>query len=148
MDEEPRTCPQIRRLLAARGPGRGLRRISVAMSHGETSLAYGGSSVPPPLRAQPRLGTRWGGLFWGHLLEVLGRSRWRCVRRATVPGCAELRRLYVGARAEATSGCRELIYAAAGLCLWLHSNLVSTPSPRPGSPAPAPGRVRHFIAFE
>ena len=63
MDEEPRTCPQIRRLLAARGPGRGLRRVSVAMSHGETPLAYGGSCVPPPLRAQPRLGTRWGGLF-------------------------------------------------------------------------------------
>jgi len=98
-------------------------------------------------RTQPRLGARWDGLFWALIFGVLGRPSWRCVRRATGPGGAALRRLHVSARAEAISGCQELIYAAACPCLRLHPNLVLTPSPRPGTLTLAPGRVRNLIAL-
>jgi hypothetical protein len=77
----------------------------------------------------------------GPALGGFGREGWRCFRRATGPGVAELRRLHVNARAEAISGCQELLRAAAGPNLWLRAILGSTPSPRPWTPTPANGAL-------
>ena len=134
------------------GPVRGWRltsgwvpltlRTSLGVVGGEFGRSHGAQR-----RTQSRLGVRWDGLFWALIFGVLGRPSWGCVRRATGPGGAALPRLYVSARTEAISGCQELIYAAACPCLWLHPNLVSTPSPRPRTLTLAPGRVRHLNAM-
>ena len=86
-------------------------------------LAYGGQIVPPPRRVQPTAGYEVGWSLWGRLLGVLGLPSWRCFRRAKGPGAAGLRRLHANARAEAISGCHELLRAAAGPNLWLCASL-------------------------
>ena len=117
-------------------------RTSLEVVGGEFGRSHGAQR-----RTQSRLGARWDGLFWALIFGVLGRPSWRCVRQATGPGGAALRRLHISARTEAISGCQELIYVAACPCLCVHPNLVSTPSPRPGTLTLAPGRVRHLIAW-
>ena len=62
-----------------------------------------------------------GPCYLGPALGGFGREGWRCFRRATGPGVAELRSLHVNARAEAISGCQELLCAAAGPNLWLRA---------------------------